>query len=64
MSAMTQDQALAELSTRQIAKGKQAKGFNKNKQSAKKGGTIAKNARKELESNTGKDVISGKNFLK
>jgi hypothetical protein len=28
-----------------------------------KGGAVAKNARKELESKTGKNVITGENFL-
>lgn len=55
--------ALAELSTRQIAETVQAKGLAENKIPAKKGGQIAKNARKELESKTGKKVVSAKNFL-
>jgi hypothetical protein len=55
--------ALAELSTRQIAESEQAKGFVENATASKRGGTIAKNARKELESETGKSVITGENFL-
>jgi hypothetical protein len=55
--------ALAEMSTRQIAEGMEAKGLNQNKIPAKKGGRIAKNARKELESKTGKSVVTGENFL-
>jgi len=55
--------ALAELSTRQIAETEQAKGLEENKMPARKGGRIAKNARKELESKTGKKVVSGENFL-
>lgn len=55
--------ALAELSTRQIAETEQAKGLEENKIPARKGGRIAKNARKELESKTGKMVVSGGNFL-
>ncbi|GHS89533.1 phage antirepressor [Bacteroidia bacterium] len=55
--------ALAELSTRQIAESEQAKGFFQNAKSSKKGGAVAKNARKELESETGKSVISSENFL-
>jgi len=55
--------ALAELSTRQIAETMRTKGLEENKTPAKKGGRIAKNARKELESKTGKKVVSGKNFL-
>ncbi|NDK09127.1 hypothetical protein EOM39_07880 [Candidatus Gracilibacteria bacterium] len=56
--------ALAELSTREIADTMKTKGLKENKIPAKKGGEIAKNARKELEGNTGKKVVSGKNFLK
>lgn len=55
--------ALAELSTRQIAESENAKGVNQNAQASKKGGVIAKNARKELEQKTGKSVITGENFL-
>ena len=56
--------ALAELSTRQIAEVTEAKGVIENTKAGKKGGAIAKNARKELESKTGKNVITGENFLK
>ncbi len=55
--------ALAELSTRQIAETEQAKGLMENAQASKKGGAVAKNARKELEAKTGKSVITGENFL-
>lgn len=55
--------ALAELSTRQIAESMDATGLEKNKIPAKQGGQVAKHARKELESKTGKSVISGENFL-
>lgn len=55
--------ALAELSTRQIAQEDQAEGFNQNAHSAKKGGAIAGNARKQLEQQTGKRVVSQENFL-
>lgn len=55
--------ALAELSTRQIAESMEAKGLEKNKIPAKKGGQVAKHARKELEAKTGKSVISDENFL-
>jgi hypothetical protein len=55
--------ALAELSTRQIAESMETKGLTQNKIPAKKGGQVAKNARKELESKTGKSVITGENFL-
>jgi hypothetical protein len=55
--------ALAELSTRQIAESEQAKGFSDNAKASRKGGTVAKNARRELEAKTGKPVVTGENFL-
>jgi len=55
--------ALAELSTRQIADSEQATGLIENAKASKKGGAVAKNARKELETKTGKSVITGENFL-
>ena len=55
--------ALAELSTRQIAESEQAKGFAENAKASKRGGTVAKNARRELEEETGKPVVTGENFL-
>lgn len=55
--------ALAELSTREIAETENAEGFDENKIPAKKGGKIAKDARKALEQKTGKSVITGENFL-
>jgi DNA-damage-inducible protein D len=55
--------ALAELSTRQIADSVNAEGLSENAKASKKGGAVAKNARKELEAKTGKSVITGDNFL-
>jgi len=55
--------ALAELSTRQIAESDEAKGLRENAIASKKAGAVAKNARKELESKTGKSVVTGENFL-
>ena len=55
--------ALAELSTRQIAETDEAKGLRENAEAGKKGGSVAKNARKELEAKTGKSVVTGENFL-
>ncbi len=55
--------ALAELSTRQIAETEEAKGLIENAKAGKKGGSIAKNARKALEAKTGKSVVTGENFL-
>jgi hypothetical protein len=53
----------SELSTRQIAESEEAQGFIPNAKASKKGGAVAKNARKELESKTGKSVVTGENFL-
>ena len=55
--------ALAELSTRQIAEAEKAIGVIENAKAGKKGGAVAKNARKELEAKTGKSVVTGENFL-
>jgi hypothetical protein len=55
--------ALAELSTRQIAEAEKAIGLPANAIVSKKGGAVAKNARKELEAKTGKSVVTGENFL-
>jgi hypothetical protein len=55
--------ALAELSTRQIAETEKAKGLQQNAVASKKGGAVAKNARKELEAKTGKSIVTSENFL-
>lgn len=55
--------ALAELSTRQIAETDEAKGLQANAKASKKGGKIAKDARLQLEQQTGKKVITSENFL-
>ena len=55
--------ALAELSTRQIAESVNATGMPENKDVGKKGGKIAKKARLELESKTGKSIITSENYL-
>ena len=55
--------ALAELSTRQIAESVDATGMIENADAGKKGGKIAKKARLELEQKTGKNVVTGENFL-
>ncbi|MEK7111508.1 MAG: Bro-N domain-containing protein [Patescibacteria group bacterium] len=52
---------LAETATTEISQKKQPKNFPENKKVAREGGTIAGNARKEIESKTGKRVITGKN---
>jgi hypothetical protein len=55
--------ALAELSTRQLAESVSATGMAENKKAAKGGGRIAQKARLDLESKTGKRVVTGENFL-
>lgn len=55
--------ALAELSTRQIAETSDATGLVENKTAAKAGGGIARQARKQLENQTGKSVVTGQNYL-
>jgi hypothetical protein len=55
--------ALAELSTRQIAESVNATGMPENKSAAKTGGRIAAQARHQLESQTGKSVVIGANYL-
>lgn len=55
--------ALAKLSARQIAETDEAKGLKENAKASKKGGKIAKDARLQLEQQTGKKVITGENFL-
>ncbi|MEI7511424.1 MAG: Bro-N domain-containing protein [Candidatus Peregrinibacteria bacterium] len=54
---------LGEASTTEIAKNTNAKGFTQNKVAAQKGGRIAGDARKKLEIESGKKVVSPRNFL-
>ena len=55
--------ALAELSTRQIAESVQATGMQENKAAAQSGGRIARQARHQLESQTGQSMVTGTNYL-
>jgi len=52
---------LAETATTEISQKRQPKNFPENKKVAREGGTIAGNARKEIESKTDKKVITSKN---
>lgn len=52
---------LAETSTTEISKAKKPKTFPENRQVAREGGSIAGNARKQIEAKTGKKVITTKN---
>ncbi|MCM8813749.1 MAG: Bro-N domain-containing protein, partial [Candidatus Omnitrophica bacterium] len=55
---------LGEASTKEIAVNKNAQGFVENKQAAFEGGSVAGNARNELERKSGKKVISKENYKK
>jgi len=52
---------LAEASTKDISQAVDPKTFEESKKVARQGGTIAGNARKELEAKTGKKVVTGLN---
>jgi hypothetical protein len=52
---------LAETATTEISQKRQPENLPENKKVAKEGGTVAGNARKEIESKTGKKVITPKN---
>lgn len=54
---------LGEASTTEIVKTQNPKGFMQNKKAAKQGGAVAGNARRELESRTGKKIVSTDNYL-
>lgn len=55
--------ALAELSTRQVAENNEATGLEENKLAAKIGGNISKKAREDFEKRTGRQVVTGENYL-
>lgn len=50
--------------TKEITVNRAARGFAENKQAAVEGGTVAGNARKELERKSGKKVTTRENYLK
>jgi len=54
---------LGEASTTAITKEEDSVGFDECKNSANKGGNIAKRAREDLENNLGKSIVSDQNFL-
>jgi hypothetical protein len=53
---------LGEASTTEIARSTDAQGFPMNRQAARQGGKVAGNARKELESKSGRKVSTRVNF--
>jgi DNA-damage-inducible protein D len=54
---------LGEKSTKEIAQIRDAQGFEQNKTAARIGGDVAGNARRQLEAQTGRPVVSSNNFL-
>jgi hypothetical protein len=54
---------LGEVSTTDIARARDAQGFLENREAAREGGSIAGNARTELENKTGRKVVSSDNYL-
>ena len=54
---------LGEASTTAIVKTRNPKGFIENKIAAKQGGSVAGKARKDLETKTGKKIVSSENYL-
>lgn len=55
---------LGEAATTEIARTKDAQGFDENRHAARKGGAIAGGARKKLEKESGKRVSTRRNYLK
>jgi len=54
---------LGEAATTEITRNKDVQGFHESKDAAQEGGDVAGKARKDLESRTGKKVVSGRNYL-
>ena len=54
---------LGEAGTTEIAKRKDARGFDQNRNAAREGGVVAGNARKALEARSGTPVVSPGNYL-
>ena len=54
---------LGEAATTEIARNKDAQGFVPNKRAAQEGGTVAGNARRQLEAKSGRKVVTRQNYL-
>ncbi|MEM8859199.1 MAG: Bro-N domain-containing protein [Chloroflexota bacterium] len=54
---------LGEVATAQITSASNAQGVEESQEAAKRGGTIGRNARKEIEEQTGRPVVSNVNYL-
>lgn len=53
---------LGEAATTEIARNKNSQGFSENERAAIEGGTVAGDARKELEKKSGKKVVTNENY--
>ncbi len=54
---------LGEAATTEITRNRDAQGLDENKTAARDGGTVAGNARRQLEKKSGRKVISQENYL-
>lgn len=54
---------LGEASTTEIARNKNTQGFEQNRMTAREGGAVAGNARRQLEAKSGKQIVSRENYL-
>jgi DNA-damage-inducible protein D len=54
---------LGEAATTEIARNRDAQGFPQNQEAAHGGGTVAGNARRELEKKSGRKVVTSRNYL-
>jgi hypothetical protein len=54
---------LGEAATTEIARNRDAQGFPQNKHAANAGGKVAGNARRELETKSGRKVVTSENYL-
>jgi DNA-damage-inducible protein D len=54
---------LGEAATIEIARNKDAQGMPQNKKAAREGGSVAGNARRQLESKSGRKVVTRGNYL-
>ena len=54
---------LGEAATTEITRTRDTQGFPENKQAAHAGGTVAGNARRELEKKSGRKIVTSENFL-
>jgi hypothetical protein len=54
---------LGEASTTEITRNRDAQGFTQNEQAAHEGGSVAGNARRDLEKKSGRKVVTSENYL-